>query len=162
MWQFLTQELTDSYYKWKPLRLPYASIHWGNTDSSIWKMNVNPLLVRLRGKIWPCVIGDFLRFWLPFFWHTTSVGLPTKGVTFTGNRRKGDKRVSTNISRFLRAGPVVRVQISLPSSHWFSFGACLFFFLPFVTISSYFIKSHAFIKLHVFVMSPPLNQLLSN
>lgn len=46
------------------------------------------------------------------------MGLPTKGVTFTGNRRKGDKRASTNISRFLHSaggeGPAVGVQILPP------------------------------------------------
>lgn len=26
----------------KTLSVTYASIHWGDTDSSIWKMNINP------------------------------------------------------------------------------------------------------------------------
>lgn len=59
------------------------------------------------------------------------MGLATKGVTFTGNKRKGDKRVSTNISQFRhsarREGPVVRVQILNSLPHTSSLSALAYF-----------------------------------
>lgn len=126
----------------------------------------HPLLVRLRGKIWPCVIRDFLRFWLPFLLAYYKCGAADQGRDFFWEQKeRGREGQHTYKSVPPQQGERILLSESRSPSlcHTGSLSVpAYFFFLLFVTISSYFIKSHAFIQSHVFVMSPPLNRLLSN
>lgn len=128
-------------------------------DSSTWKMNINaPNLGKTKRQHLTMCQRRFPEVLITIPLAYCKCGAADQGRDFyreQKERARKSHQYKLVLPQRRGAGPVVRGQISLPLSPWFSFSTCLFFFPPFVTISSSCIKSYAFIKWHVLVMSPP-------